>query len=73
MYWHINCLEVLKLKMKRNIIIAALSVAVAGVATYFLVRRKSTDNGQDGELEVKKVRHLTNAFSKAKQRAINHS
>ncbi len=58
--------------MNRNIIIAALSLGVASIATYILLRRRSSNEIENAVPEVKKARHLTNAFSKAKQRAINH-
>ncbi|WP_207493191.1 hypothetical protein [Aridibaculum aurantiacum] len=59
--------------MKRNTIIAAaLAVAGAGVATYFIRKNRSSNSMPEaGNSPASKSHHITNAFSKAKSRAVN--
>ncbi len=48
--------------------------AAAGVAAYFLVKNWAcSDNDDSGMSHAKKQRHLTNAFSKAKQYSMSSS
>jgi len=55
--------------MNRNLIVAA-SVA-AGIVAYLFVNRRPKSNNNNLPRANVKTHHLTNAFSKAKQRAIN--
>jgi len=53
-----------KKQMKKLLILIAL---LFGIANYLLNRKKTSENAQN----TPRTRHLTNAFSKAKQRAVN--
>jgi hypothetical protein len=54
--------------MKTRIIIAA-GLAVVGAVTYFLLRKNHVQ--EDISLVENKTHHLTDAFSKAKERALH--
>jgi predicted naringenin-chalcone synthase len=54
--------------MNRNLIIAAL--VAAGIAAYLFTSRRPKSNNNVTRSNVR-THHLTNAFSKAKQHAVN--
>ncbi|MGE5521942.1 MAG: hypothetical protein ACM3VS_18610 [Candidatus Dadabacteria bacterium] len=54
--------------MKTGYIIAA-ALAVAGAVAYFLLRRNKVE--EDLSMVENRAHHLTDAFSKAKERALN--
>ncbi len=51
----------------KNVFIAA-AVAVAGLAAYFMIRKRNRRNPE----VTQKTHHLTNAFSRAKEYAVDH-
>lgn len=56
--------------MKKILVITVTTAAA--IAAYFAIRHCSCNNQDNDQLsEVKRERHLTNAFSKAKQQAVS--
>lgn len=70
--WHGNCLLLEnKNRMKGKYFVAA-GLAVAGLIGYYFFRKRTTQTPVQPHKENER-HHLTNAFSKAKQMAINRS
>lgn len=58
--------------MNKNILISA-AIAAAGAAGYFIYRKFFAGNDQNVAQNNVRSHHLTNAFSKAKKRAVSQA
>lgn len=58
--------------MKKTILLT-IAASAAAAAAYLMVRNCGCNQENEALSEVKKERHLTNAFSKAKQQAVTES
>ncbi len=55
----------------KKIILLTIAASAAAAATYYAIRNCTCNQENGSLLEVKRDRHLTNAFSKAKQHAVS--